>query len=58
MAAFQSDALYSPEDPAERFLSFLNDWIELTAVLNELSRSMGQPDFYPFAFWWSAPPDE
>lgn len=47
---FQSDSLYRPEDPgAARFLSFLNNWVELTAVLNELSRSMGQPDFYPFA---------
>jgi hypothetical protein len=30
------------------FLSLLNAWIELTGVLNELSRSMGVPDFYPF----------
>jgi hypothetical protein len=27
----------------------MNSWIELTAVLNELSRAMGQPDLYPFA---------
>ncbi len=27
---------------------FLNAWFELAYVLNELSRSMGQPDFYPF----------
>jgi hypothetical protein len=47
---FTADALYNPGDPgAQRFLSFLNAWVELTAVLNELSRSMGQPDFYPFA---------
>ena len=31
-----------------RFLDFLNGWVRLTNVLNELSRSMGQPDFYPF----------
>jgi len=47
---FTPDALYNPGDPgAQRFLSFLNAWVELTAVLNELSRSMGQPDSYPFA---------
>lgn len=44
---FGAEALDSPED-AERFLHLLNGWLELTAVLNELSRSMGQPDFYPF----------
>jgi hypothetical protein len=43
------DALWHPDDPgAGEFLDFLNAWVELTAVLNELSRSMGQPDFYPF----------
>ena len=26
----------------------VNGWIEMTMVLNELARSMGQPDFYPF----------
>jgi hypothetical protein len=47
---FSRDALFRPNDPgAPRFLSFLNAWIELSAVLNELSRSMGQPDLYPFA---------
>jgi hypothetical protein len=47
---FTADALFSPGDPgAQLFLSFLNAWVELTAVLNELSRSMGQPDSYPFA---------
>ncbi len=30
------------------FLAFVNGWVELTNVLNELSRSMGLPDFYPF----------
>ena len=34
---------------ADRFLSFLNAWLKLTAVMNELCRSMGQADFYPFA---------
>src|SRR5262249_16463180 len=44
-----ADALFDPDDPgADRFLSLLNAWIELMMVLNELARSMGQPDFYPF----------
>ena len=47
--AFTIDALYQPEHPdAQTFLDFLNDWTRLTTLLNEMSRSMGQPDFYPF----------
>jgi hypothetical protein len=47
---FGRDALFRPNDAgAKRFLSFLNTWIELSSVLNELSRAMGQPDLYPFA---------
>jgi hypothetical protein len=47
---FGPETLFQPDDPdASRFLSFLNAWIELTAVLNEISRSMGHPDLYPFA---------
>jgi hypothetical protein len=46
---FGRDALYAPDDAgAARFLSLLNSWVEMTMVLNELARSMGQPDFYPF----------
>ena len=46
---FTRDALYAPDDPdAERFLSLLNAWLAVTMVLNEMARSMGQPDFYPF----------
>ncbi|MDB5964353.1 MAG: hypothetical protein JWQ72_853 [Polaromonas sp.] len=46
---FTIDALYQPEHPeAQHFLDFLNDWTRLTTMLNEMSRSMGQPDFYPF----------
>ena len=46
---FTLDALYQPEHPdAQHFLDFLNDWLQLTTMLNEMSRSMGQPDFYPF----------
>jgi hypothetical protein len=41
--------LFRPNDPgAKPFLSFLNAWIELSAVMNEIARSMGQPDLYPF----------
>jgi hypothetical protein len=47
---FDRDALFRPNDGgAKRFLKFLNSWIELSSVLNELSRSMGQLDLYPFA---------
>lgn len=42
------DADGNTED-CERFLALLNSWLKLTAVMNELCRSMGQPDFYPFA---------
>ena len=46
---FTIDALYQPDHPqAQHFLDFLNDWTRLTTLLNEMSRSMGQPDFYPF----------
>ena len=41
--------LWQPDDPdAGKFLDFINGWVLLTNVLNELSRSMGQPDYYPF----------
>jgi hypothetical protein len=46
---FTADALYGEHQDDSRFLSFLNAWLKLAAVLNELSRSMGQPEFYPFA---------
>jgi hypothetical protein len=36
----------SPDDLA--FLAVVNGWIELTGALNEVTRSMGEPDFYPF----------
>ncbi|KQQ54480.1 DNA polymerase III subunit gamma/tau [Pseudomonas sp. Leaf127] len=46
---FPLDTLYDPQHPSgPAFLSFVNAWIELAGMLNELSRSMGQPDFYPF----------
>lgn len=46
---FTLDALYQAEHPeAQHFLDFLNQWTRLTTLLNEMSRSMGQADFYPF----------
>ncbi len=46
---FQADSLAQPEAPnAVEFLELLNAWGRMTVVLNELSRSMGLPDFYPF----------
>ena len=42
---FKAEALVQPDD---HFLHFINSWSRFTAVLNELSRSMGLPDFYPF----------
>ena len=46
---FQTDSLSQPEAPnAVEFLELLNAWGRVTVVLNELSRSMGLPDFYPF----------
>jgi hypothetical protein len=54
VAPFAREALYDPQDPcADRVLDLLNSWLRLTVILNELSRSMGQPDFYPFVM--SAP---
>lgn len=46
---FTLEALYQPgHADAEQFLAFINHWTRLTTMLNEMSRSMGQPDFYPF----------
>jgi hypothetical protein len=33
---------------AQGLVDLVNSWMELTGVLNELSRSMGLADFYPF----------
>jgi len=47
---FEATMLYRADDPgAGQFLSLLNSWVELTALMNELSRSMGVHDLYPFA---------
>jgi len=46
---FTTDALYDPHaSDAQEFLELINAWVQLTSVLNELSRSMGLRDFYPF----------
>jgi len=46
---FTLDDLYDPHDSdAIRVLSLVNSWMELVTALNELARSMGQQDFYPF----------
>jgi hypothetical protein len=50
---FDEDALFrggpsSDERDEPPFLALINAWIELTGVLNELSRSLGEGDFYPF----------
>ena len=46
---FTVDDLYDPEAPdAQRVILLVNSWVQLTTVLNELARSMGQHDFYPF----------
>ncbi len=46
---FTLNAVYQPDHPeAGQFLAFLNHWTGLTTLLTEMSRSMGQPDFYPF----------
>lgn len=38
----------SNEPLVRDFVQLINSWMELTGVLNELSRSMDVPDFYPF----------
>ena len=49
ISPFTRDDLYAPDDPnATRFLELFNSWVDMIMVLNELSRSMGYPDFYPF----------
>ena len=46
---FGADLVAASGDPhAAGFLQLINSWMELTGVLNELSRSMGVADFYPF----------
>lgn len=46
---FKREDLYDPHDSdADRVLSLVNAWTELVTALNEMARSMGHQDFYPF----------
>jgi len=46
---FTVNDLYDPDAPdAATVILLINSWVRLTTVLNELARSMGQHDFYPF----------
>ncbi|MBA4019728.1 MAG: hypothetical protein C0483_21395 [Pirellula sp.] len=46
---FTHQDLYDPDAPdAKRVILLVNSWVQLTTVLNELARSMGQHDYYPF----------
>jgi hypothetical protein len=46
---FTRDDLYDPDDPhGDNLLFVLNSWIEMITVLNEMARSLGHLDFYPF----------
>lgn len=46
---FTVEDLYDPSAPdAPRVILLVNSWVQLTTVLNELARSMGQHDYYPF----------
>jgi hypothetical protein len=46
---YGAELLYRRGAPgAAAFLNTVNTWIELAGVLNEMSRSMGLADFYPF----------
>ena len=53
LTPFTPDVLYDGDtDPG--FLDWINAWVVLTALLNEVARSMGQPDIYPFVLNASA----
>jgi hypothetical protein len=46
---FTVDDLYDPDAlDAKQVILPVNSWMQLTTVLNEPARSMGQHDFYPF----------
>jgi hypothetical protein len=47
---FTRKALSAPKNAdAQEFLDLVNRWVRLSTAMNEMARSMGQPDFYPFA---------
>ncbi|MEY4564565.1 MAG: hypothetical protein RLZZ618_3842 [Pseudomonadota bacterium] len=46
---FTLAALYRPDDAgAVDFLGFVNAWVRMSGMMNELARSMGHNDLYPF----------
>ena len=49
---FPDEALCPPcgalGDADRQFLDMVNGWSELTVAFNQVTRSMGEPDFYPF----------
>ena len=49
---FPADALSPTGSPLNEddleFLDMVNGWSELTVAFNQVTRSMGEPDFYPF----------
>ena len=45
---FSDEVLEQGDADGQNFLQLINGWMELTGVLNELSRGMGVADFYPF----------
>ena len=45
---FTLEVLDPSQPPSARFLSMCNDWLVLSSAMNEISRSMGLADFYPF----------
>jgi hypothetical protein len=47
-AVLGDDAKGTGGREAAAFLALVRSWMELTGVLNELSRAMGVADFYPF----------
>ena len=38
----------STDEADQQFLDMVNGWSELTVAFNQVTRSMGEPDFYPF----------
>lgn len=54
-APFGPQDLWEPTaSDAHEFLDMLHRWIVITGVMNEMSRAMGQQDFYPFVLPRSA----
>lgn len=49
VSPFKPSDLWQADHPTgPEFLALLHDWVAVTCVMNEMSRAMGQPDFYPF----------